>query len=300
MTIVVAVPGSEAQTDRLCPLLGGERGVALVRRFPDGEIYVRIETPVQGREVVLVCSLNRPSDKILPLLFLAATAKDLGASRVGLIAPYLSFMRQDSRFHPGEGITSTYFASMLSGAVDWLVTVDPHLHRWDSLDAIYRIPSRIARAAPAIAAWVRDHVSAPLLVGPDAESEQWVSAVAVLCDAPHLVLEKVRRGDRDVSVSAPQVDAHRGRTPVLVDDIISTAKTMIETVLHLREAAMPAPICVGVHAVFADDAHDDLLAAGAARIVTCTTVPHHSNQIAVDQPLADAAREMIGSPARSW
>jgi ribose-phosphate pyrophosphokinase len=294
MPVVIAVPGSEAHADRLCPMIGGERGVVLCRRFPDGEFYVRVETPVQGRDVVLVCTLNGPSDKILPLLFLAATAKDLGAARVGLVAPYLAFMRQDHRFHPGEGITSTYFASMLSGAVDWLVTVDPHLHRWASLDAIYRIPSRIARAAPGIAAWVQQHVSAPLLVGPDAESEQWVSAVARLCDAPHIVLEKVRRGDRDVSVSAPQVDGHRDRTPVLVDDIISTAKTMIETVVHLRRLEMPPPICVGVHAVFADNAHDDLLAAGAAKIVTCNTVAHHSNQISVDAQLAEAVRAVLG------
>src|SRR5262249_38616457 len=154
------------------------------------------------------------------------------------------FMRQDSRFQPGEGVTSTYFAHLLSGAVDWLVTVDPHLHRWGSLDAIYTIPCRIARAAPAIAAWVRREVGRPLLVGPDAESEQWVAAVAALCDAPFLVLEKVRRGDRDVEVSPPDVARHDGRTPVLVDDIISTARTMIATLRHLSAAGAPAPVCV--------------------------------------------------------
>ncbi len=291
--VVLSVPGSEASAERLRSRLDAEAGQAFVRHFPDGEIYVRIDSPVSGRDVVLVCGLDRPADKILPLLFLAATAKDLGARRVGLVAPYLSFMRQDSRFHPGEGITSTYFAGLVSGAVDWLVTVDPHLHRWASLDAIYKIPTETVHAAPAIATWVGEHVPSPVLIGPDAESEQWVAAVAGRIDAPYMVLEKTRRGDRDVSVTAPDLDRCNGHTPVLVDDIISTGRTMIETLVHLRDRGTREPICVAVHAVFSDRAHDELLAAGAARVVTCNTIEHPSNRICVADAVAVGVRARL-------
>jgi ribose-phosphate pyrophosphokinase len=291
--IVIAVPGCEDHARRIGARIDGDPGATLVRRFPDGEVYVRIDAQVADRDVVLVCGLDKPGDKILPLLFLAATARDLGARRVGLIAPYLSFMRQDSRFNPGEGVTATYFAKLLSGAVDWLVTLDPHLHRLRSLDAIYTIPSRVAHAAPAIAAWIKREVPQPILVGPDAESEQWVCAVASLCDAPCVVLEKVRHGDRDVEVSPPDLAKHRGRTPVLVDDIISTARTMIATVGHVTSAGAAPPVCIGIHAVFADRAHDDLLAAGAARIATCNTIAHRSNAIDVDDEIAAEARAIL-------
>lgn len=291
--VVFAVPGCETAAARVQARVPSEPGEALVRTFPDGEVYVRIDSPVEGRDVVIVGSLDRPGDKLMPLYFLAATAKDLGARRVGLVAPYLAFMRQDSRFHPGEGITSIYFARLLSGAFDWLVTVDPHLHRWSSLDEVYAIPTRVAHAAPAIAAWVCREIERPLLVGPDAESEQWVSAVAGECGAPYVVLEKTRRGDRDVSVSTPDVSAHAGRTPVLVDDIISTARTMIETIGQLARVGMPAPVCVGVHGIFAPGAHEELRAAGAARIVTCNTVAHASNEICVDDAIAAATRAML-------
>ncbi|MBE7449129.1 MAG: ribose-phosphate diphosphokinase [Kofleriaceae bacterium] len=291
--VILTVPGSEAAAARLQARLDAEAGAAFVRHFPDGEVYVRIDSPVAGREVVRVCGLERPADKILPLLFLAATARDLGARRVGLVAPYLSFMRQDSRFHPGEGITSTYFAQLVSGAVDWLVTVDPHLHRWASLGEIYRIPARAVAAAPAIAGWVRAHVAQPFLIGPDAESEQWVAAVAALVDAPYVVLEKTRRGDRDVSVSEPDLSRCEGHTPVLLDDIISTGRTMVETLHQLRGKVAREPLCVGVHAVFAGGAHDDLLAAGAARVVTCNTIEHPSNRICVTDVLADAVRAEV-------
>ncbi|HUQ04924.1 MAG TPA: ribose-phosphate pyrophosphokinase [Kofleriaceae bacterium] len=293
--VVISVPGSETSAERLRSRLDAEAGAATVRHFPDGEIYVRIDSPVAGRDVVLVCGLDRPADKILPFLFLAATARDLGARRVGLVAPYLSFMRQDSRFHPGEGITSTYFAGLVSGAVDWLVTVDPHLHRWSSLAEIYKIPTEVVHAAPAIADWVKKHVPSPVLLGPDAESEQWVAAVAARIDAPYQVLEKTRRGDRDVSVSPPDPARCDGHTPVLVDDIISTGRTMIETLRHLRGHGVREPICVGVHAVFADRAHDELLAEGAARVVTCNTIEHHSNRICIADALADGVRARLAS-----
>jgi ribose-phosphate pyrophosphokinase len=78
----------------------------------------------------------------------------------------------------------------------------------------------------------------------------------------------------------------------LVDDIISTARTMIETVRHLKRTDLPAPICVGVHAVFADDAHRALRSAGAERVVTTNTIAHESNEIDVSDAVAAAVERM--------
>lgn len=290
--MIFSLPENETLADALAGRLGGERGKAVVRRFPDGESYVRIESFVEGRAVILCCTLDRPDEKVLPLLFLAATAKDLGAARVGLVAPYLSYMRQDRRFQPGEGITSAYFARLLSSVVDWLVTVDPHLHRRASLAEIYSIPTRVIHAAPLISRWIRENISSPVLIGPDRESEQWVSEIAGGAGAPYLVLEKIRRGDRDVEVSVPETDRWRSYTPVLADDIISTAKTMIETVGHLRRAKLPKPACIGIHAIFADRAENDLLQAGASRVVTCNTISHPTNAIDLGDLLAEGVRKV--------
>ena len=303
--LLLALPNNERITETIASALdkGARDTAALVatrcdvtlRRFPDGETYVRIESDVRDRDVALVCTLDRPDDKVLPLLFTAATARDLGARSVGLVAPYLAYMRQDRRFADGEGVTSSYFASLLSRAVDWLVTVDPHLHRHTSLGEIYTIPSEIVHAAPRVATWIREHVTRPLLIGPDAESAQWVAAVAEQVGAPSIVLEKIRRGDRDVSVSVPDVERWRDHTPVLVDDIVSTARTMIEAVGHLRRAALPAPVCVAVHAVFATGAYGELLATGAKSVVSCDTIPHPSNAITLADDLASAIRTVGGA-----
>ena len=153
--------------------------------------------------------------------------------------------------------------------------------------------------APEIAAWVRGEVERPVFLGPDAESDQWVSRVAALAGAPYAVAEKRRLGDRHVELWLPQVEAWSGFTPVLVDDIISTGVTMIETLRQLKAAGWPAPVCVGVHAVFAGDAYQELERAGAARIVTCDSIPHPSNAIALAPSLAAAVREILDRRAHA-
>lgn len=287
--ILIPLPGNEQLAGSLAKTMNAELAEAVFHRFPDGETYVRFESDVAQRTAWIVCTLDRPNEKFVPMMITAETAKDLGASRVGLIAPYLAYMRQDIRFHPGEAVSSAYFASVLSCIFDAIITVDPHLHRRSSLSEIYSIPTAVVHAAPVVADWIRHEVARPLLVGPDAESEQWVAEVARLADVPHVVLRKVRRGDRDVEVSVPELDRWRGRTPVLVDDIVSTARTMIETIGHLRKADMPPPVCLVVHAIFVDRSFEELADAGAARIVSCNTIPHDSNVLDMTGSIAEAA-----------
>lgn len=277
--IILALPGNEQLAESLAQQLGASIGNVTMRHFPDGESYIQIHDDVKDKKVVLVCSLHQPDKKLLPLYFLSNVAKDLGAKCTCLVAPYLAYMRQDKIFHEGEGITSRYFATLLSQFADSLVTVDPHLHRISNLGEIYSIPNKVVHAAIYISEWIKNNIEKPVLVGPDSESEQWVSEVAKKAAAPFLVLQKTRHGDRDVEVSVPQVEQFKQHTPVLVDDIISTARTMIETVGHLKKAGMQPPVCIGVHAVFADNAYQDLLNAGASKVMTCNTIPHESNAI---------------------
>lgn len=299
LPVLFALPGNHAFAGALGAALPCQAGTLEIHRFPDGESCPRLLTPVAGRDVVLVCTLDQPDPKIMALYLSACVARELGARSVGLVIPYLPYMRQDARFGDGEGITSAHFARLLSSCCDWLVTVDPHLHRHRALSAIYSAASAVVPAAPAIAAWIAANVARPVLIGPDAESAQWVAQVAALAGCPHTILEKKRSGDRAVEVSVPDVAAWGGMTPVLVDDIVSSARTMAAAALRIEAAGMAAPVCVAVHALFAGDALAALQAAGVTRIVSCDTVAHPSNQISVSQPLAAAVAGLLaqGKPA---
>jgi ribose-phosphate pyrophosphokinase len=228
---------------------------------------------------------------MLPLLFAAATARDLGAHSVGLVAPYLPYMRQDVEFHRGEGMSARHFAETLSHSVDWVVTVDPHLHRVHRLDELFTVHVEVVHAAPTIATWIRTVVASPLVIGPDHESAQWVEAVARDAGAPWAVLDKHRRGDREVELRLPDLGPSAGREPVLVDDIISTGMTMRRAVTLLLEAGFSPPSCLAVHAVFAGDAEEELRR--ARDVVSCNTLAHPTNRIDVLPALLAGVRRVL-------
>ncbi|HRK57083.1 MAG TPA: ribose-phosphate pyrophosphokinase [Burkholderiaceae bacterium] len=289
---LIAMPGNEQLADALATALACKRLAAEVHRFPDGESKVRLIQAATGRDVGIVCTLDRPDDKFIALFLMAHAARESGARRVGLIAPYLPYMRQDQRFHNGETISAQHVASWISSQFDWLITVDPHLHRIKQLGQIYTIPNSVVQAAPELARWIQTHIDQPLLIGPDEESEQWAGEVAALANAPHVVLTKTRLADRQVRLTLPSLDRWRGHTPVLVDDIISTAQTMIEALRQLSGQAMRPAACVAIHAIFAQTAYSDLQNAGAHRIATTNTIVHPSNQIRLDGLIAQSIRTL--------
>jgi ribose-phosphate pyrophosphokinase len=291
--VIFALPEDWRFAERLAACAGVELGSLTTRAFPDGETYMRLNSAVAGRQVAIVCSLHQPNERILPLIFLADTARSLEAERVGLVAPYLAYMRQDTRFNSGEAITSRSFARLVSGAHDWLITVDPHLHRIHRLGDVYTVPSLALHAAADLGRWIARSVENPVVVGPDEESAQWASAVADAAGAPWTALSKVRHGDRAVDVRIPDFEPFLGHTPVLVDDIISSGQTMVDVIRQLRQAGAPPPVCVAVHAVLGQHADEALIAAGASIVVTTNTIPHPTNGIDIVPMLASAVRERL-------
>jgi len=285
--VCFSLPGNEEITKKLAGKMNVEIGKTVVRKFPDGETYVRILSDVKNKQVVLICTLHEPDEKILPIYFLSQTSKLLGAKKVCLVAPYLAYMRQDKIFNSGEGVTAKYFGKLLSKIVDGIITVDPHLHRIKSLSKIYDIPNTTIHVADEISKWIKINIKNPVLIGPDKESKQWVSVVAKNAEAPFIVLKKIRYSDKLVKVSIPELDRYKNATPVLVDDIISTGHTMIETVNHLKKEGMKPVVCIGIHAVFAGNSYKELSDCGVEKIVTCNTITHPSNAIDLTNILAE-------------
>jgi len=280
MRLILPLPGNEPFARRLADEGQWELGAMETRNFPDGESYVRILSDVADKAVMLVCTLARPDDGFLRLVFTADAARALGAREVTLIAPYLAYMRQDRRFRPGEAVTSRTFARLLSSSFDRLITVDPHLHRYAALSALYTIPTTTLHAAPLLAGWIAAEVQSPLLIGPDAESEQWVSAIAARIGAPHAILHKIRRGDRDVEIELPDLSKWEGLQPVLVDDIASSGLTLVEAARKLPLQGFSRPDVAVVHGIFAGESYQRLTAL-CDRIVSTDSVAHPSNLIGI-------------------
>ena len=291
--IVFSFPGDANVAGKLAAALDAEQGDLDWHRFPDRESLMTLAGDCKQRDVILVCTLTDPDSKALPLHFCAATARDMGARKVGLVAPYLGYMRQDRQFAQGQASSARDFARFISASFDWIVTVDPHLHRLKSLGEVYSIPAVAISAMPAISDWIRRSVQNPVIIGPDRESAQWAQRVAQSLDVPWVALEKIRSGDRDVTVSAPDPEIIRNRNPVILDDIVSSGHTLAGVLAGLNAKGAPDVTCVIVHALFAEGAEAALRAAGAQRIVSSNTVAHATNAIDIAPTLAAAVKPLL-------
>lgn len=289
MTTLIGLFDSDALATSIAKKTGMEKMALDLHRFPDGEWRVRLPgTPAQ--EVILVCSLHQPNEKTIALFLLCSLLREMGVTHITLIAPYLAYMRQDIAFHPGEGVSARYFARLISGMVDRLVTIDPHLHRIPALDNVYSIPCLTLHAAPVLGAWLREHLPTAALIGPDAESAQWVSEVAGSAGLPFTVLSKERLGDREVRIAVPAIASWQGRPVVLVDDMISTGRTLMAVATQLRAQGVANIRALCVHALHDEDAASRMVASGIGTVLSCNTVVHGSNAIDITDLLVSAMK----------
>src|SRR5690606_14211849 len=111
--VLIPFPADAAQAATIAPLLGARIAPLAWHRFPDGESLVTLDHDLADTDVAILASLRDADGTALPLRFAAATAREFGARSVGLIAPYLGYMRQDTRFQPGQAVTSHLFARFL-------------------------------------------------------------------------------------------------------------------------------------------------------------------------------------------
>jgi ribose-phosphate pyrophosphokinase len=261
-----------------------------IHRFPDGESKVTLPEQLKG-EVILCRSLDQPNSKLIELLLAAQTATELGAEKLTLVAPYLCYMRQDIAFNPGEAVSQQIIGNWLAQLFDKVVTVDPHLHRIDRLEQA--IPNREAVALAAtkpMGEFLATKTRSPILVGPDAESEQWVRAIAEPAGLQYLIAHKERRGDREVEITLPECD-YQGHEVILVDDMISTGHTIADVAQKLKQAGAGTIHALTTHALFPEAVTTLLHKAGVEKIWSSDSVSHPSNAVHLADLLATAIRE---------
>lgn len=279
-----------ADTQRLGRAVARRLGVGCatidVHRFPDGESLVRTRLP-PGDHAVVVRSMHPPNDKVIEVVLAADALRRAGARRVTLLAPYLPYMRQDAVFVPGEPLSQQVIGKWLGETFDSVVTVEAHLHRIRTLREAIPTRARSLAAAPVLSPWLRRHDGDVVVVGPDEESTPWIRAIARAAGLPFVVGTKERLGDRHVRVTLPPLPPRRRRA-VIIDDIASSGETIARTARLLRQAGCATIDVVVVHPIFAAGAVERIRAAGVRHLVSCDTIVHPTNAIAVAPLLATA------------
>ena len=284
---ILGFPEYQVQAGRLAAELNLPYHEIAVHRFPDGECKITVPTAI-GSHAIVCLSLDHPDTRLVELMLAAGALRDQGVTRITLVAPYLCYMRQDIAFNPGEAVSQRLIGRFLAGLVDDLITVDPHLHRTPTLREAVPVGNAVClSAAAALGDYVVDHWHKPLLLGPDGESAQWVQAMAKRHGLTYAVAHKQRLGDREVRVTLPQA-AYDDRQVILVDDVASSGRTLIETARALAGRRVAGIVAVVTHALFDRTTADALRAAGIGSVASSDSVTHPSNAVALSPLLAGA------------
>ncbi|MBW2989508.1 ribose-phosphate diphosphokinase [Candidatus Woesearchaeota archaeon] len=260
-----------------------------VTHFPDSEIKLRFRKDVKGKTVALVQSFyGNVNDCVIEALFAAETARDLGARKIILVAPYFPYLRQDKRFNPGECISLRTIAKNIDEDFDKIYVMDPHLHREKTLKHIFRIGSRKLTANPLITKHIKNIRNA-LIIGPDEESYKWAEKVADEAGCECAIMKKERRSAYDVTVSLNKKISLKDKNIIIVDDMISTGNTIIETVKLLKKLGGRRFTVICVHGIFAGNALQRLRK-NRIDVAACNTIPNKAEKIDVSGVIADSLR----------
>ncbi|MEM4490082.1 MAG: ribose-phosphate diphosphokinase [Desulfurococcaceae archaeon] len=292
--VVLGGSNGEHLAVELAELGSLELGDIEVRKFPDGETYVRILANVADRKVIYINSLQRNVNESLVETVLTIDAlKDLGAKEIIAVIPYMSYARQDARFNPGEAVSIQTIAKVFSLLkIDYLITIDMHLHRISDPNRLFNTKFYNITGVKELAKYFKKKYEIrkeeTIVVGPDEEAEQWAKIMSKeIGDLDYFTLEKTRISAEKVVIDTRGVNV-KGKRVIIVDDIISTGGTIIEAVKNLRELGA-AEIMVGtVHPLLIGNAYNRLLRLKLKDLVGTNTILSPISRVSVAPAILEA------------
>lgn len=258
----------------LAASIAGELGQALcettVRRFADGEIFVRIDENVRGRDVFVIQSTNPPAENLLELLLLIDAAKRASAARVTAVVPYYGYSRQDRKDQPRVSIAAKLVANLIVAAgADRLITIDFHQHQ---LQGFFDIPVDHLYAAPVFMQHYRSRdLDNLVVVATDVGAAKMARGYAKRLGSGFAIIDK-RRPSPNVAEVVNVVGDVDGKRCIIPDDMVDTAGTMANAVRALRERGAKEIFCIATHALLSGPAVERLAAADVAEVTVTDTI----------------------------
>ena len=250
--------------------MGIQVGDCTVKRFADGEIFVRINENARGRDVYIIQPTPPPADNIMELLLLIDAAKRASAQRVTCVMPYYGYARQDRKDQPRVAIGGKLVANLIeAAAADKLLGMDFHTHQ---IQGFYYIPVDHLYAAPVLTAYFRDlGLDNPVVVAPDVGAAKMARGFARRMDASFAIIDK-RRPAANVAEVVQVVGEVTDRPCIIVDDMIDTAGTLESVVHALKERGATDIYAAASHALLSGPAVERLKNAPVKEVVVTNTL----------------------------
>jgi len=263
---------NEALTDEICAFLGMERGKATVTRFSDGEVYIQVMENVRGADVFVVQPTCFPVDEhLMELLLLVDALKRASARRITTVIPYYGYARQDRKDKPRVPVSSKLIADLLTTAgAHRALVVDLHAPQ---IQGFFNIPVDHLFASPVLVDYFKKMQLPNLtVVSPDAGGVERARFFAKKVDAALAIVDK-RRTDMNVAEVMHVIGDVKGRTCLIIDDIIDTAGTLVKTADALISAGAAKVYACASHPVLSGPAIERISKSKLEQVVVTNTIP---------------------------
>lgn len=283
-TLIATFPETKDLAKRVARKLKATYSEITVKDFPDEESYVKLKKSPKGKKLSIFNSFAREqNDRLIESILAAGIGKDYKAKKIILVAPYFPYLRQDTHFEKFDSFSIKHIKSILDN-FDLILTVDPHLQRIKNIKKISYKMKRLT-AAPIIAEYLKKNFKSDFtIVGPDEESRQWAQGVASHLNKKAIVLKKTRFSWRKVKIQ----DVSLGKNVVIIDDIIGTGHTILETIKIAKKHGAKKVTVIGVHGVLVENAAKKITK--HARLITTNTIPNKFAKIDISQILAKSLK----------
>jgi ribose-phosphate pyrophosphokinase len=241
-----------------------------IRRFADGEIFVKIDENVRGRDVFIIQPTNPPAENVMELLLLMDAARRASAARITAVIPYFGYARQDRKEQPRVAISAKLLANMVSVAgADRVLAMDFHQHQ---LQGFFDLPVDHLYAAPVFVNHYRQKSLRELVVvAPDVGSAKMARGFAKRLNASIAIIDK-RRPSANIAEVVNVVGEVTGKDCLVPDDMIDTAGTMVEAVHALKRLGAEDIYCCATHALLSGPAVERFMASPVKEVAVTNTI----------------------------
>lgn len=268
--LLLSGTANRALAEEVAQHLGQPLCAVTIKKFADGELFVKIDENVRGRDVFIIQPTNPPAENLMELLLLMDAAKRASAARVTPVIPYFGYARQDRKDQPRVAISAKLVANMVSAAgANRLLAVDFHSHQ---LQGFFDLPVDHLYASPVLVSHYRQKQLKDLVVvAPDVGSAKMARGFAKRLNATFAIIDK-RRAAANVAEVMNVVGEVEGRDCLIPDDMIDTAGTMAEAIKALKNLGANEIYVCATHGVFSGPAIQRLKDSPVTEVTVTNTI----------------------------
>jgi ribose-phosphate pyrophosphokinase len=268
--LLLSGTANRALAEEVAQHLGQPLCQLTIKRFADGEIFVKIDENVRGRDVYIIQPTNPPAENLIELMLLMDAAKRASAALVTPVIPNFGYARQDRKDQPRVAISAKLMANMVSAAgADRVLGMDFHQHQ---MQGFFDLPVDHLYAAPVFVNHFRQkQLKDPVVVAPDVGSAKMARGFAKRLNATLAIIDK-RRPSANIAEVVNVVGEVADRDCVIPDDMIDTAGTMSEAVHALKRLGANDVYCCATHALLSGPAVERLMGSPVKEVVVTNTI----------------------------